>query len=390
MLLAVQAANVFTKTHGLAYAQISPDLTFQLVSDNFNNLLRRTTAVTNQQLTDIFWEFAGIEPVLDDLLQGKLPHYRIEHFNYDHPDGDIIFLDIQISPLDHQHPQQGLILMLEDVSHIGHLRQAIVQERNELRLMQHRLAVANEELQRLNRQKSVFLSVAAHDLRGPLSVIHGLTSLLQMEGPNRPLPQKTDYLKTIMMQSDRLNQMINDLLDLDRLEQGTLSITLRQMVLNKLVEEVVEAIAYGQKNRNTTIEVNLPDDPLVIQADAERLWRVIYNLVHNAIKYSDKNGHVIIEAEQINAQEVQISVQDNGIGMTSEEISNLFGLYYRTGDAQKRGIKGTGLGLFIVKSIVEAHGGRVEVTSLPQEGSTFTIYLPVRWEKRERQLQEAR
>jgi signal transduction histidine kinase len=242
-----------------------------------------------------------------------------------------------------------------------------------LRLARRELARLNEDLQRLNRLKSLFLSMAAHDLRTPLTSIRGYSTLLAKDAH---LPdQYRKPLRTIAVQADKLNRLISDLLDLDQIEQGRLAIKPESCDLGEIVREVVEAIEAYARDQGKEIATVLPERPLQIRADSAAIWRVLHNLVGNAVKYTDRGGRIRVSASQTAAETI-IQVADNGLGMSDEEMSRLFQLYYRTGQAVDSKVAGTGVGLFIVKTLVEAHGGSIAVSSRPDQGSTFTVRLP--------------
>ncbi|MCM2266091.1 MAG: ATP-binding protein [Desulfuromonadales bacterium] len=227
------------------------------------------------------------------------------------------------------------------------------------------------------RMKSDFVSTVAHEFQTPLATILGFSELLQdntLEESDR-----AEALKTIMRKSEALSQMVDELLDLARLESG------RQMTMDKadcnLVELLDETIG-GFRKRMTThlFHFEAPATPLVIQADGQRLTQVVENLLSNAVKYSDA-GSAIHVSTGLNGKRCHIVIRDEGVGMSPEQIEHVFDKFYRA-NATSSAPVGTGLGLFIVKSIVDAHHGEIHINSVLGQGTTVTISLPLKAEGR--------
>ena len=356
-----------------AFAAIRPDLTIDRVSDNFGELVgSRDHPSSGRPLGDVLWEFVGSESFLEAMLIGDRDLYRLDHVNVGAKDGSVRYLTYQVSPADERRPGAGLILLVEDTTDYGGLHQKLVQERNELRLVRQRLAQTNDELQQVSRMKSLFLSMAAHDLGSPLTSIMCFAELLRqaIEGQ-----RQKSYLDAISAQSDRLRRLIADLLDLDQIEQGKLNLAKRNCMLNEVIGEVIMALGPAIEMHSQSLDLDLPDPSPILCADPDRLAQVIYNLVDNAVKYSPEGAQISVGA-RARMEAIVIEVADNGYGMTGDQVANLFELYYRTPDSRERGLPGTGLGLYIVKSLVEAHEGDIAVQSSPGEGSVFTIRLP--------------
>lgn len=376
ILLAARVAQAVSTTYQMAFAQLAPDLTVGQYSANFPSLLSETTPeITGQLITDLLWELVGTEGILDEILQGQQVSHRLEHINRELADGSTAYLNFQVLPLATDDPSRGLLLLVENETGYGRLQQSLVQDRNELRLVKEALTEANEELVRLNRLKSLFLSISAHDLRTPLTAISGYASLMLDILPNDTNPSIKNYLKIVTHQAGRLNSMISDFLDLDQIEEGQLKLEPEPLDLREIVEGVTHVMQINANNRETDLITNLPEKPLILWADRDKLYRVIYNLVGNAIKYTPRQGRVEVQVES-DGDQVVLRVIDNGRGLTEAQLANLFQIYYRTEDAKKSKAQGTGLGLYIVKMLVEAHQGQVTVASQPERGSTFTVILP--------------
>lgn len=372
--LFLSAARQFNKARRYSYASLRPNLTFDQATEDFAQMIGQPgETIVNRALTDLLWEFVGLETVLQEILQGKRPYYRLEHVNREQKEGTLRYLTFLITPLNDVMPTKRLLLLVEDTTDYGRLHQNLVQDRNELRLIRQDLAEANDKLQQLNRLKSLFLAMAAHDLRGPLTSIQSFTGFLQEDITD---DEQLEFVDIIAVQSDRLQRLIADLLDLDQIEQGILVLNWRICNLNEVIEGVVTALRPAIKMRRQSLTVDLPTRPLLINADSERLTQVIYNLTDNAVKYTPEGGQIRIAARR-SRDSIELELVDTGHGMTASQVSHLFSLYYRSAEAQHSDVPGSGLGLFIVKTILDAHQGEISVESKLGQGTSFMIRLPV-------------
>ena len=372
--LFLSASRQFYKARRYSYASIRPDMTFDQAAEDFAQMIGQPgEIIVGRTLTDLLWEFVGLEIVLQEIIQGERPYYRLEHVNREQEEGILRYLTFLIAPLVDVAPIKRLLLLVEDTTDYGRLHQDLVQDRNELRLVRQELAESNEKLQQLNRLKSLFLSMAAHDLRGPLTSILVFVDFLKQDISGE---KQLEFLDIIATQSDRLRHLITDLLDLDQIEQGKLVLDLRECNLNDVVNDVVAIMQPAIEMRRQSLNVDFPTSPLVISADTERLTQVVYNLIDNAVKYTPEAGQIWITASR-NRESIKFEVSDTGHGMTDDQVARLFNLYYRAVDARHSDVQGTGLGLFIVKMLVEAHQGEISIKSELGRGTSFTIRLPI-------------
>lgn len=245
-------------------------------------------------------------------------------------------------------------------------------------------AAVSIENARLFEQSDAIYDVV-HELRTPLTSIIGYSKMLLMTS-SLPAETQRQFVTTIHREADRLGSMVNDYLDLSRLESGRARLNLQVLDLTELVQSVIELMQPQATERNITINFAPPPAAFEVVADPERFRQVLVNLLSNAIKYNREDGaaDVIIQKD---ARDIQISVQDTGQGIEPENISMVFDKFYR-GEAQEGPIKGTGLGLSIVRQIVEMHSGSVEVHSQLGKGSTFTVTLPIETSTTTIQFQE--
>lgn len=225
----------------------------------------------------------------------------------------------------------------------------------------------------VDRMKTEFISTAAHELRTPLTSIQGFSEILMTRDDLGP-EERNKFLSYINRQSVGLTNIINDLLDISRIESG------RGFALNKTIynttDSVRNVIPYFQEQyKNHRFEIIPLDSPLELYADKEKMEQVFKNLFSNAVKYSP-NGGIIRVREELSGEDYVAKIEDNGVGMTSEQVEKVFDKFYRV-DASDTGIEGTGLGMTIVKHIVEAHGGRISLESEPGKGTTVTFTVPV-------------
>ena len=387
LFLAARVAHAYNKTHKMAYAHLSTELNFLQVSPNFISLLQTSnTELLGQPMNQVLWEFVGAESDIEAVLTGKRPSYRLEYVNRELTDGSFTYLTFHITPLHEHDPSDGLLLLVEDVTEYGRLQQQTVQDRNEVLLVQSRLAQANQELKHLNQQKSLFLSMAAHDLQTPLSAIYMFTDMLLGKKEVAATSQQ-EYMEIIRAQSSRLGRLVANLLDLDRVERGNITIQPTECVLNVLIEEVVDVLKIEAQKRDIRLNLSLPSPAIVLWADSAQILQILYNLIGNALKYTLTNGTIKIEAEETETA-VIFKISDSGLGMSEDQKENLFKLYYRTKSAKESMTRGHGLGLFIVKSLVEAHNGHITVDTIPEKGTTFTIRFPLFNQARDRYIQE--
>lgn len=225
---------------------------------------------------------------------------------------------------------------------------------------------------RQRRERQTFIAGVAHDLRNPLSVLRMSADLAQTEG--RPLEgaKATKVFDTVRRQVGRLERMVGDLLDTASVEAGSLRLHVDSNDVCAIVHEV--AAHYRQTTTKHVIDVDVPEGAIRIDCDAMRIEQVVSNLVSNAIKYSPNGCHVAVTLVPGDC-EVALTVRDEGIGMSEEDAARAFEPFRRSA-ALRDQVAGSGLGLFVVRRLVEAHGGSVEVKTAPGRGSAFTVRLP--------------
>ena len=244
-------------------------------------------------------------------------------------------------------------------------------------------AERTEELQRayhrlkeLDRLKNSFMSAVSHELRTPLATIQGFAEFLEDEVGGPLSPDQHEFVARIQDGTRRLRGMVEDLLDFAQLNAGTLALVQQEIDLVPTIEEVVGVIEPQVLAGGLDLVAVVPGAPLVVWADAGRIRQVLLNLLNNAVKFTPSGGCIRVLANQ-QGQEARIAVQDTGIGIPPEHLSQMFQKFYQVDNSFTRTAGGTGLGLSLSKALVEAHGGRMGVESQVNHGSTFWFTLPL-------------
>jgi signal transduction histidine kinase/ActR/RegA family two-component response regulator len=253
------------------------------------------------------------------------------------------------------------------------LEQRVDERTLQLALANAELANANEEAKSANQAKSAFLSSMSHELRTPLNAILGFAQILTSDTLPSTLEQKKEFANHILKSGRHLLTLINEILDLAKVESGTITLSMEPVALTDILLEVrtmIEPIAATRKVRALFPAI----DGAVVMADRTRLKQVLLNLLSNAVKYNREEGAVVVSCEQPAPDRLRLSVQDTGNGLNPEQLANLFQPFNRLG--QEAGAQeGTGIGLVVTKRLVELMGGEIGVTSSPGVGSVFWIEL---------------
>jgi signal transduction histidine kinase/ActR/RegA family two-component response regulator len=239
------------------------------------------------------------------------------------------------------------------------------------------LAQINEELRRLDELKSEFLAMVSHELRTPLTAIVGYSRLLlrQVHGPLAP--KQLEHQEAIFRSAQRLTDLINELLDVSRLESGRVELSPRPTDARAIVDQAIAVVAVAAQAKRIVIANELTRDTPPVHADPERLQQVLVNLLSNAVKFTPEGGRVTVTATPLKDQ-LRITVQDTGVGIPKEELARIWDPFYQVESTLRRRHGGSGLGLTIVRRLVELHGGVVRAESEGENrGARFTFTLPV-------------
>jgi len=229
-------------------------------------------------------------------------------------------------------------------------------------------------LRLLEKVRQDFVANVSHELRTPITSIKGYAETL-LEGALEDKENAKDFLKIIYSDSDRLAKLIDDLLDLSKIESDKLRLALKPCAIEPIVQRVVSGLRTQTKAKSLIINIDIPKGVSNILGDEGEIAQVLLNFIDNAIKYTNERGKITITAID-QSEFVQVDVSDTGIGISEKDLPRLFERFYRVDKARSRELGGTGLGLSIVKHIVQAHNGKVAVQSVLGQGSTFSFTIP--------------
>lgn len=261
---------------------------------------------------------------------------------------------VQMAPLHAEQGARGAVAVLRDVT----------------------------EQANLEKMRSDFIANISHEIRTPLSMIQGYSEAL-LDGMASSPKESEELIQVIHDESLRMGRLIKDLLDLARMEAGHTDVSLSRVDMNQLLERVYRKFSVAAKDQGLIIEYKHQEEAMILEAaDEDKLEQVFTNLLDNAFRHTPSGKHIYIISSIKNAEELEIRIQDEGRGIPREDLPFIFERFYKADKARVRDVgRGTGLGLAIVKHIVDAHQGTIEVESTPNEGTEFTITLPIKLHK---------
>jgi len=232
------------------------------------------------------------------------------------------------------------------------------------------------DLEIANKHKSDFLASMSHELRTPLNAIIGFAEVLSDRTREEiPDDQRSRYLDHIQRSGKQLLSLINDILDLSKVEAGRMELFLERVRLADIIEGCVGVVRVVAVRNEITLDNRIEPPDAVVMADPARLRQIVYNLLSNAVKFTPRGGAVVVTAT-VEANLAEIAVRDNGIGIALADQAHIFEEFRQVSERTTGAVEGTGLGLALVQRLAELHGGRVEVQSAPGEGSCFRVTLP--------------
>ncbi|KJJ43416.1 alkaline phosphatase [Bacillus subtilis] len=229
------------------------------------------------------------------------------------------------------------------------------------------------ETKKLEQMRKDFVANVSHELKTPITSIKGFTETL-LDGAMEDKEALSDFLSIILKESERLQSLVQDLLDLSKIEQQNFTLSIETFEPAKMLGEIETLLKHKADEKGISLQLTVPKDPLYVSGDPYRLKQVFLNLVNNALTYTPERGSVAINVKP-GEKDIQIEVADSGIGIQKEEIPRIFERFYRVDKDRSRNSGGTGLGLAIVKHLIEAHEGKIDVTSEPGRGTVFTVTL---------------
>jgi len=239
------------------------------------------------------------------------------------------------------------------------------------------LEVTKTAAEKANLAKSDFLSSVSHELRTPLNAIIGFAEFMIDEKPGALNPKQKEYLSDVLMSGRHLLQLINDVLDLAKVESGKMVLHPETFAVRKVIQEVAAVIKGVAHKKHITLQIVIGPGLEFVTLDQHKFKQVLYNLLSNAVKFTDDDGIVVVHANLLDGKQFEVRVRDTGIGIRAEDMSRLFNEFEQLDAGPARRFEGTGLGLVLTKKFLEFQGGCISVESELGSGSVFTIVLPL-------------
>lgn len=270
---------------------------------------------------------------------------------------------------------EGVLQILDETSQVVEYSHRLEQKSAELEAATRELREANERLKELDQMKDEFVSTVSHELRTPLTSIRAFSEILR-DHPDLPALQREEFLGTVVKETERLSRLVDDVLDIARLESGRMAWRIEAHDLDGLIGDAITAVEQLFKERNVALVRETLAPPARVRGDRDRLMQVLINLLSNANKFCEPGrGRVVIRLSAL-PHEYRVEVEDNGPGIPAHELGRIFEKFHQVSDSREGRPKGSGLGLAISKRIVGHHGGRIWAESAVGRGATFVFTLP--------------
>ena len=319
------------------------------------------------------WDIPKLRTLLEEILpkDNKFDDYEVEH-KFSNIGHKIMLLNAR-RIAQQEIGSQLILLAIEDVTEKMRLQR-------ELKERTRDAEKAQSEAEAANRAKSDFLANMSHELRTPLNSIIGFSEVLEDELLGSLNASQRENVQYILKAGTHLLSLINDILDLSKVEAGKMELEVERLSLSGMLDAALAMQREKALRHGIRLDARMePATGLVIEADERKLKQILFNLLSNAVKFTPDGGSVRVTARgSAGAQEIEISIEDTGIGIKPEDISKLFKEFSQLDSVYDKKYEGTGLGLALTKKLVELHGGRIEVSSEFGRGSRFAVVLPAR------------
>ncbi|MEM6965542.1 MAG: sensor histidine kinase [Bacteroidota bacterium] len=273
---------------------------------------------------------------------------------------------------------EEMLNILDQTQEIIQYSKALEKKSRELEATTYQLKAANEQLKELDQLKADFITTVTHELRTPITSIKSLAKIMH---DNRGLTddKRADFLEIMVNESERIARLINQVLDLEKVQSKHIQPEKKQLDINELVQKVCQGFEVILANKAIKFKTHFPQDDILLTGNYDRLTQVVVNLISNAIKFCDeKNGIIEVSLDRDGYGAIKLKVKDNGIGIAPSDQQLIFKKFTQVSHQKSGKPKGSGLGLSICKEIVEQHQGMISVESALNEGTTFIVQLPIR------------
>lgn len=377
VLLEEELARALILSHWIAYATTGPDGIIDLTSENFWALQSDPSlSPIGCALPEVLWEFVGLEKVLDEILAGTRSVFRLNRIVRTMLEDQPQYINLQVVALSEMDPGRGLLLIIEDITTVGQLEQAVTQERNQLLLTKAALLETNQKLTRLGKYKSAVVSMAAQDIHTALKAAYEFAERIMSSVSQDDIHKNA---RAIMFQSQYALQLIKDLVELDQIERGISSLQVTLCDLYVLMQDVLDTMHPIAESHQQNLSLTPPDRPVIIQADVTRLRQALFRLLSTAIHFSplETNIHCSIlvqEQKTLFSREfaiIQVAAETNYAVDASFLPGNSTLV---TWDSSKE--ESTMMAeWFLTRRLVEVQGGHAVISV--NQGVVFAVYIPL-------------
>lgn len=271
---------------------------------------------------------------------------------------------------------EDVMEILDETSHVMEYSHRLEQKTKQLEAVTAKLRAANKRLQELDRLKDEFVSTVSHELRTPLTSIRAFSEILLSE-PDLAIDERQKFLRIVVNETERLTRLINDVLDMAKIESGHMDWNMEHLDVRDVIEDSLSSVYHLYQERRIELNKELGANPTLASIDRDRILQVMINFLSNAAKFCTEGEGLVTVFLTSTSDELTVCVEDNGPGIERQFQANLFDKFQQVSDQQKGKPKGSGLGLAICRLIIEHHGGRIWLTSEPDVGSRFLFTLPL-------------